>query len=618
MADEPEQLPEAEPGAPEGQPLAPEPPRLRVGLLLPGVQKLPAWQRRLVECISGSRHVEVVALVVPEEGVGAKPTPEVEGEAMVPAPAKDVAAKPFARVPAQGTVPPFAPVNEQGGVVPRPRFARRPPPKLLALWAKAESRVVFVKPDPMAAEELPTLPGGVPVIAYTPVPRRPRGQVPREVRERLERLEVAVWVRLDFPPPDELLLATASEGVWTLRCGARGEWLPDEAGLREVPAGEPVCVSVLWIQRGVFDEGRMLARSVTACHPASVTVTRARVLWKSLHLIPRHLEQLAKKGPEDFYFAVRARDAALAFDCAPARKEPGTWRQAGQLGAHLGRLLGEGVRDAFRRKQWYMLMALGPDVATAPALFKPLLPPDRSISWADPFPVYRNGEYAVFFEEQVAGKPGRIAACLIDRDGRVSAPRTVIEREYHLSYPFVFQHEGVDYLIPESSQRGTVEIYRCQEWPWKWELWKVPLRKAPFLDSTLFQHEGRWWLFANIAAHPGASTWDELYAFYSDNPVEGRWKPHALNPIVSDVRRARPAGRVFRYRDRLYRPAQDCSRRYGYAVRFQQILRLSPEEYREAEVAALTPDWEPGIIAAHTFNYEAGLTVIDAARWVRR
>ena len=55
-----------------------------------------------------------------------------------------------------------------------------------------------------------------------------------------------------------------------------------------------------------------------------------------------------------------------------------------------------------------------------------------------------------------------------------------------------------------------------------------------------------------------------------------------MNPIVSDVRRARPAGRVLSRDGELIRPSQDCSGRYGRAVAFNRIVRLTPTEFGES------------------------------------
>ena len=37
---------------------------------------------------------------------------------------------------------------------------------------------------------------------------------------------------------------------------------------------------------------------------------------------------------------------------------------------------------------------------------------------------------------------------------------------------------------------------------------------------------------------------NELYLFYSDNLLSQNWKSHPMNPVISDVKRARPAGKI--------------------------------------------------------------------------
>jgi hypothetical protein len=69
---------------------------------------------------------------------------------------------------------------------------------------------------------------------------------------------------------------------------------------------------------------------------------------------------------------------------------------------------------------------------------------------------------------------------------------------------------------------------------------------------------------------------------------------------------------MFRRGARLYRPAQDCSERYGYAVTLNEVTMLTPTSYAEAPRAQILPDWDPRIAATHTLAYTPGLTVIDA------
>jgi hypothetical protein len=136
------------------------------------------------------------------------------------------------------------------------------------------------------------------------------------------------------------------------------------------------------------------------------------------------------------------------------------------------------------------------------------------------------------------------------------------------------------------------------------------------LDSTLLHYDGKWWLFTILVEHEGAAAYDELFLFYADSPVADYWHRHPDSPIVSDARRARPAGRIFEHRGELVRPAQDCGPRYGYGLRFHRIQELSVSAYAETEIATAEPRWHSRIKAVHTFAYTGHLTMIDAA-WQR-
>src|SRR5512140_247510 len=68
---------------------------------------------------------------------------------------------------------------------------------------------------------------------------------------------------------------------------------------------------------------------------------------------------------------------------------------------------------------------------------QPLIPP-KDRYWGDPFVVQRGDCYYVFIEEKLyAAGLGRIACLTLDAQGKTLAQQTVLERPYHLSYPFV-------------------------------------------------------------------------------------------------------------------------------------------------------------------------------------
>jgi hypothetical protein len=248
--------------------------------------------------------------------------------------------------------------------------------------------------------------------------------------------------------------------------------------------------------------------------------------------------------------------------------------------------------------------------------FHRLVPP-KDRFWADPFPLQRGGKSYVFFEELpfAAGK-AHISVVEVDRDGRASEPVRVLERDYHLSYPFLVEDQGELYMIPETAHNHTVEIYRCVEFPHKWRRERVLLDGLYAADATLHRGEGRWWMFVNVAAN-GAEIHDELH-IYSADKLLGEWHPHRANPVKSDVRSSRPAGKLFTQGGKLYRPAQICAPLYGSGVSINRVIRLNHEEFVEREESRLVPSKESGLLGLHTINRAGDLSVVDVFARARK
>jgi hypothetical protein len=87
--------------------------------------------------------------------------------------------------------------------------------------------------------------------------------------------------------------------------------------------------------------------------------------------------------------------------------------------------------------------------------------------------------------------------------------------------------------------------------------------------------------------------------------------PHPRNPVVSDARSSRPAGRPFVRDGCLYRPSQNCCPHYGYGFNISEVTKLTETDYEERVLSRVEPVWDGNIVSTHTINYEDGLTVID-------
>jgi hypothetical protein len=201
-------------------------------------------------------------------------------------------------------------------------------------------------------------------------------------------------------------------------------------------------------------------------------------------------------------------------------------------------------------------------------------------------------------------------------DGVPTEPRPVLERPYHLSYPFVFRRGAEIYMIPETSAVGRIELYRADPFPDRWMFERVLISDVIASDATLVTWNGRDWLFASVAGE-GASTWDALGLFYADD-LFGEWQPHPLNPVLIDAGAARPGGAMVVQGNRLRRVAQDCRRLYGGGIVLADVDELDPENYAQTVRAALGPPPGSGAAGAHTLNVAAGYEFIDLVGAARR
>jgi hypothetical protein len=245
-----------------------------------------------------------------------------------------------------------------------------------------------------------------------------------------------------------------------------------------------------------------------------------------------------------------------------------------------------------------------PQVRTSATLQAP-----RGNYWADPCAIEVAGRQLVFVEEMNRTRKG-VIACL--ELGHESASRfgLALEEQAHLSYPQVFQWNDQWYMTVESAQMQRVSLYQAISFPLGWQRVGDLIYDRVCADPTLHFHEGRWYLFTTVAENRNG-TWDELFLFVSDD-LTGPFKPHPANPIVSDVRRARPAGRLFVHEGRLIRPAQDCAANYGSALVFNHVVELSPTHYQERTLSRLAPDWADSLVACHTYSAAGALEVLDA------
>jgi hypothetical protein len=237
--------------------------------------------------------------------------------------------------------------------------------------------------------------------------------------------------------------------------------------------------------------------------------------------------------------------------------------------------------------------------------------------YSDPFPVEKDGRTFLFLEDlEHRLKRGVISVVEFDSRGPIGTPRPVLDTGSHLSYPFVFEHDGEMWMVPESSSTATVDLYRAERFPDGWVKQATLVSGVVASDATLFEHNGRWWMFATVQ-DCGGSYSDALH-LWSAPGLLGPWKPHRRNPVLVDLATARPGGRVVRREHKLFRPFQDCRKGYGTALGLAEITRLDDDHFEQRVETILRPGplW-PGH-RLHTLNRAGPLECIDGSASPRK
>ena len=452
---------------------------------------------------------------------------------------------------------------------------------------------------------------GVPRIELT-LNATPDGWAPDAAGVQTLRDATAdVWLCFCAEPPCRPLpdFWGGDYGVLGLEIGSDVAAANPWAGAAEVAAACPLTVA-----RVVdYCTGREVYRGVGATIGNSARRNRLLALRRSIDFPKRSFLAVLRPLPG-------AARVELPSDY-PVEPTPTVGRVA-RLGYRLARKIAANRwLELGWRGQWQIGYAFGDEIRPEPSRLRYLVPPQDSF-WADPFVVADGERHYIFFEEFPYGTgKGQIAAIEVDERGeQVGAPLPVLERPYHLSYPFLFKWRGGLYMLPETAENGTVELYRCEELPSRWRLERVLLTNVRAYDATLWQQGERWWMFVSLAP-PGTDGNDELHLYSSRVTPLGPWTPHPANPVVVDTRRARSAGPLFVRDGALYRPSQDCSRAYGHSISINRVDALDEREYRETPVERIEPGWRRDIMRVHTIGGSGRLRVVDMfvkrPRWRR-
>jgi hypothetical protein len=268
----------------------------------------------------------------------------------------------------------------------------------------------------------------------------------------------------------------------------------------------------------------------------------------------------------------------------------------------------------FFREQWSLLLLpiskdyfLG-DRKEDECALKAIVP-QRDFQWADPFIEEWDERVYIFVEQQYKHENGVLGYIELFPDLSHSAFTSILEKPYHLSFPNVFRYENEWYMIPESHENKTIDLYKARDFPGAWEFEATLMRDVDAVDSVVFFYDATYWLFTSIREK---SHNDNLHLFYAPTFPTHEWTPHPRNPICVGLTNSRMAGAVsYGREERIYRPAQNCLKDYGKETNINEIIELTKTSYKERVVKTILPEKEMSAVCTHTLNFSENYTARD-------
>ena len=467
--------------------------------------------------------------------------------------------------------------------------------------------------DPLDLIDCSPLLADIEAIEAEPIGRKFVHRFPREVLDVIQAKDLDVLIRFGFNILHGDILRSARYGVWSYHHGDNEFYRGGPPHFWELFEEAPLSGVILQVLTEDLDGGLVLCKSQFATE-ATVSVSRNRypAYWGSTYFVIRKLNELHRFGWN--YLLERSFPRLPYKGKKKIYRTPTNFEMVRWLGPIVCK---KAVRQLFPRstvQHWRIAIR-----TTGQRLFEQeqcgtlsgfrWLEPPPGYFWADPFVIEHDNRNWAFFEEySYANRRGHISCAEISSAGSFISPTCCLgDKHHHYSYPHVFRAGRDLFMIPEALDSGSIDLYRCENFPHKW-VRETTLFRGRFVDTTVWQYDNLWWLMTTSAEPDSRSGC--LLLFYSDS-VSGPWHFHPANPISTDVRNLRSGGRVFPGVSRLVRPSQNCCGMYGRGLVLNEIMELSRLRYAERTLTTVEPQPSDEVCGIHTYNWSGNVELID-------
>lgn len=431
---------------------------------------------------------------------------------------------------------------------------------------------------------------------------------------KIKEYQLDIILQFGFDTISGEILNAARFGVWRFYHGDNDEYSGGPAGFWEVYENNPLSGVTLQVLTEKLDGDIVLNKINRRTDFTSVLRNTYSLQQTGVTLLLDTLNFVAQQNFTRDSFFLHYPQSSNEYSKKEYR-EPKNWEMIIFFGKLIFRFFQRKIYKKNKREQW----TIGIIQEKAIDLNQNYLEnvnwyvPDESRFVADPFILKRNGKIYLLVEDFIYEKNrGHIAVMEMDEKGNFSEPYPILLKDFHLSFPFVFEHDHNLYMVPEQSQSNQIVLYQCMDFPRVWEEKKVLFDNFPAVDTVLYFYRNKWWLFTT--RFEPCNNENNLFIYHANSLWED-WKPHALNPVKTDIRGSRMAGSIFLKDGKLIRPAQNGLKRYGGSVIFYEILILSEDEYKEQRIYEIFPEKASMFNEAfHTSNSLGKITAVDGSR----
>lgn len=245
------------------------------------------------------------------------------------------------------------------------------------------------------------------------------------------------------------------------------------------------------------------------------------------------------------------------------------------------------------------------------------VPYDPAYWYADPILFEVGGRHWLFTEAfRMADHKGLLAVSEMKEDGPTE-PQIILEEPFHLSFPHVFRWRGGIWMLPETGNDHSLRLYRCVEFPGKWELaYRYDAHGAELCDSIFTEVTDEKLEILCSETLPQ----DQLQVKYRRFTITGEGEnmtctpDTAFNEVQSWNYTDRAAGPLCTVGEKTLRPAQvSTDIDYGVALQFWHVTENAetPDAYIGCDDVRVEGIARSNMVGVHTYGHDSKFEIID-------